>query len=58
MLFRSAAAKAKIASGEFFVFSGPLVDNKGNQIIGEGEKLTDAQITGGINYYLQGVELL
>lgn len=53
-----AAAKAKIASGEFFVFSGPLVDNKGNQIIGEGEKLTDAQITGGINYYLQGVELL
>ncbi len=52
------AAKAKIASGELFVFSGPLVDNKGNQVIGEGEKLTDAQITGGINYYLQGVELL
>lgn len=51
-------AENKIKSGELFVFSGPLEDNAGNQIIGEGEKLTDAQITGGINYYLKGVSLL
>ncbi len=52
------AAKAKIQDGSLFVFSGPIIDNKGNQIIGDGEKLTDAQITGGINYYIKGVELL
>lgn len=53
-----ADAKAKIQDGSFFVFTGPLVDNKGNQILAEGEKLTDAQITGGINYYIKGVDLL
>lgn len=52
------AAKAKIASGELFVFTGPLKDNTGKEILAAGEKLTDAQITGGITYYLQGVELL
>ena len=52
------AAQAKIASGELFVFSGPIFDNTGKQIIGEGEKLTDEHITGGINYYVKGVELL
>jgi basic membrane protein A and related proteins len=52
------AAKAKIADGSLFVFSGPIVDNKGNEIIAAGEKLTDQQITGGINYYIKGVELL
>lgn len=52
------AAKATIQDGSLFVFSGPIIDNKGNQIIGDGEKLTDAQITGGINYYIKGVELL
>jgi len=53
-----AAAKAKIASGSLFVFTGPILDNKGKQIIGAGEKLSDAQITGGINYYIKGVDLL
>jgi len=52
------AVKAKIASGEFFVFTGPLKDNKGNEILAAGERLTDAQITGGINYYIAGVDLL
>ena len=53
-----AAAKAKIADGSLFVFTGPIIDNRGNQIIGAGAKLTDQQITGGINYYIKGVELL
>ncbi len=48
----------KIKSGDFFVFTGPIVDNAGNQIIGEGEKLTDKQITGEITYYIKGVSLL
>lgn len=52
------AAKAKIASGELFVFTGPLYDNTGKEVLAAGEKLTDAQITGGMTYYLQGVELL
>lgn len=52
------AAKAKIASGELFVFTGPLTDNTGKEILAAGEKLTDAQITGGITYYLAGVDLL
>lgn len=51
-------AQKKIASGELFVFSGPLYDNQGNQILKEGEKLTDEQITGGINYYIKGVRVL
>lgn len=49
---------AKITDGTFFVFSGPLYDNTGKQILAEGEKLTDAQITGGINYYIRGVETI
>ena len=49
---------AKIKDGSFFVFSGPLYDNKGNQILAEGEKLTDAQITVQINYYIQGVDTI
>ena len=45
----------KIERGEFFVFAGPIVDNKGNEIIKAGEQLTDKQITGEINYYIKGV---
>ncbi|HZK39775.1 MAG TPA: BMP family ABC transporter substrate-binding protein [Clostridia bacterium] len=52
------AAKAKIQDGTLFVFSGPILDNKDKQIIAEGEQLTDAQITGEINYYIKGVDLL
>jgi len=47
----------KIEKGEFFVFAGPIVDNTGKEIIKAGEKLTDAQITGEINYYVKGVSL-
>lgn len=51
-------AEEKIADGELFIFSGPLFDNQDNEIIAEGEQLSDADITGGINYYLKGVRLL
>ena len=52
------AAAAKIKNGELFVFSGPLYDNAGNEILKAGEKLTDEQIKSGIQYYVKGVELL
>lgn len=52
------AAETRIKNGDLFVFDGPLEDNQGNKIIGDGEKLSDADITGGINYYLKGVSLL
>ncbi|MDR1630622.1 MAG: BMP family ABC transporter substrate-binding protein [Oscillospiraceae bacterium] len=52
-----AEAEAKIKSGELFVFTGPILDNTGKQIIGEGEKLSDGQIQTGINYYIKGVTL-
>lgn len=50
-------AENKIKSGELFVFTGPIVDNEGNEVIAEGEKLTDEDITVGIQYYIKGVSL-
>ena len=52
------AAKAKIADGSLFVFSGPIIDNTGKTVISKGQKLSDVQITGQMNYYIKGVELL
>lgn len=49
------AAKAKMVSGEWDVFTGPIEDNAGNVICKEGEKLDDATITGGINWYFKNV---
>ncbi len=46
---------AKIQNGEFFVFTGPLTDNAGNQVLAAGEKLTNEQIISGMNYYLKGI---
>ena len=42
-------AKAKILSGEWDVFTGPIEDNEGNVILAEGETLSDADITGNIH---------
>ena len=50
------AAIAKIKAGSLFVFTGPLFDNTGKEVLAAGKKLTDAEITGKINYYLKGVE--
>lgn len=49
------AAQQKIMSGEWDVFTGPIEDNQGNIVCAEGEKLDDATITGGINWYFKNV---
>ena len=36
------------------VFAGPLIDNKGKEIIPAGKTLNDGELWG-MNYYLQGV---
>ena len=49
------AAKAKIMSGELVVFAKGMTKADGTVI---DHDLTDAEITGEINYYIKGVELL
>ncbi|MDF2512313.1 MAG: family transporter substrate-binding protein [Herbinix sp.] len=48
------AAEVKILAG-FQVFEGNIVDNEGNQICTEGKALTDADITGKMNWYYKNV---
>jgi basic membrane protein A len=43
-----------INNGEFHVFQGPLYDQAGNEIIGEGETLSDDQMLS-MDYFIQGV---
>ena len=43
-----------IKSGKLKIFSGPLVDNKGKEIIPAGKSLDDGALWG-MNYYLKGV---
>lgn len=40
------AARQKMMSGEWDVFTGPLVSNTGEEVLAEGKALTDAEITG------------
>ena len=49
------AAQDRIISGEWDVFTGPIEDNEGNVICAEGEKLSDADITGNIHWYYKNV---
>ena len=49
------AAKAKIISGENKIFAGELYDNKGNMVCKEGEVISDADITGNMNWYYRTV---
>ena len=49
------AAKAKIKDGTFKVFEGELFDNKGNQVCAAGEVISDADITGAMNWYYRNV---
>ena len=37
-------AQKKIESGELFVFSGPLKDNEGNEVVAAGQKMSDADM--------------
>lgn len=47
-------ARQRILDG-FNVFEGEIYDNEGNQVCAEGEKLSDADITGNINWYYRNV---
>lgn len=52
-------ARAKIVSGEWDVFTGPIYNNAGELVVKEGEKLADGDITGGVMMKLlvKGVEV-
>ena len=47
-------ARQNILDG-FNVFEGVIVDNAGNQVCAEGEKISDADITGAMNWYYKNV---
>lgn len=53
------AARQKILSGEWDVFTGPLFNNKGEQVLEDGARLADADITGGLmtTLLVKGVEV-
>ena len=52
-------ARAKIISGEWDVFTGPIFNNAGEQILAEGETLADSDITGDLmkTLLVKGVEV-
>ena len=50
------AAKQKIIGG-FKIFEGDLYDNQGNQVCKAGEFISDADITGAMNWYYKTVEV-
>ena len=47
--------EAKITSGEFHPFTGPIHKQDGSMAIGEGEVLDDGTLAG-MNWYVQGVD--
>ena len=47
--------EAKITSGEFHAFTGPIHDQAGEMVIGEGEVLDDGVLLG-MNWYVKGVD--
>ena len=51
---KAAAARDGIASGSLNIFEGPMMDNKGNQILPAGTVLDDGGLWA-MNYYLDGV---
>ncbi|MGN0242722.1 MAG: BMP family ABC transporter substrate-binding protein [Lachnospiraceae bacterium] len=51
------AASAKILDGSFNVFDGVMNTNDGKTVGEEGSTLSDADITGGINWYYENVEV-
>ena len=50
-----AKTKASIADGSFAVFTGPLVDNTGKEVLAKGA-VADDKMLGGLNFYVKGVE--
>ena len=47
--------QAKILDGSFNVFDGVIETNDGKTVGKEGSTLSDAEITGGINWYFKNV---
>ena len=50
-----AKTKAAISDGSFKVFSGPLVDSTGKEVLKAGESADDKML-GGLNFYVKGVD--
>ncbi|SHI57046.1 BMP family ABC transporter substrate-binding protein [Parasporobacterium paucivorans] len=48
-------AKASILDGSFNVFDGVIETNEGTTVGKEGSTLSDAEITGGINWYFKNI---
>lgn len=46
---------AKIKSGEFEPFTGPLKDNTGKEVVAAGHKMTDKELSG-MNWYVEGID--
>ncbi len=51
------AARAEIVDGTNKIFAGELYDNQGNKVCGEGEVISDADITGNMTWYYRNVEV-
>ncbi|OQB13873.1 MAG: Purine-binding protein precursor [Firmicutes bacterium ADurb.Bin193] len=49
-------ARAKIISGEFDVFDGPIKDNTGKERVAKGSRLTDGEITS-IDWFVENVKV-
>ena len=47
-------AKEKIVNGELFVFTGPLEDNEGNQVVADGQQMTDEEMLA-MDWLVKGV---
>ena len=48
------ALKAKIASGEYHPFTGPLKKQDGSDWLAEGQKASDEELSG-MNFYVEGI---
>lgn len=51
----AAEMEAKIESGAFHPFTGPIFKQDGTQLVGEGEVVDDGTLLG-MNFYVQGVD--
>ncbi len=54
---RIAQEKARIESGSFDVFYGPVTDNEGNLRIAEGESMSDKNMLDSFDWYVEGVSI-
>ena len=52
------AARAKIVSGDWDVFTGPLVDVDGNTVVAEGETFHEPASAPSITWVLQGITVV